>query len=349
MQHIFFSVLSIVAFCAVSTFASSVSFGNMFRAWMAEHNIRYATIAEEGDAFDRWIDNHNYIQEVNSQNLTYSLGHNQFSAMDAHEYSIWVRGNAGFRGLYAKNDPFYLRSRGHSLKDAELPESVDWVKAGVVSPVKDQGQCGSCWSFSATGALESARAIKLGGDLLSLSEQQLVDCDAYGNGGKDHGCNGGLMDNAFAWIGKNNGLCSEDEYPYVSGTTLVAGKCQKTCTPADNTDIFSYVDVDANSDAAFMTALSLQPVSIAIEADQRDFQLYAGGVFTGACGTNLDHGVLAVGYGTTDDGLDYYQVKNSWSESWGDEGYILLGRSPKYNGGAGQCGILMEASYPVIQ
>jgi cathepsin L len=194
--------------------------------------------------------------------------------------------------------------------------------------------------------LEGAYFIKYG-SLPSFSEQQLVDCDNLSNGGRDHGCNGGLMDNAFNWIGKNGGLCSEAAYPYVSGTTKTAGTCQTTCKLVSGSKIVSHTDVPTKSDDAMMTAIAKQPVSIAIEADQREFQLYKSGVFTGACGTNLDHGVLVVGYGTMD-GLDYYRVKNSWSTSWGANGYIYLGRGAQYNQGSGQCGILLQGSYPSL-
>jgi C1A family cysteine protease len=211
--------------------------------------------------------------------------------------------------------------------------------------VKDQGQCGSCWSFSTTGALEGAYYIKYH-DLVSFSEQQLVDCDTFSNGGRDHGCNGGLMDNAFNWIDKNGGLCTEQDYPYVSGTTMTSGSCSDTCELVDNSKVHSHVDVKP-SDSSMMSALAQQPVSIAIQADQREFQLYKSGVFTEACGTNLDHGVLAVGYGSMN-GEDYYRVKNSWSSTWGDKGYIYLGRGSQYNNGKGQCGMLMQASYPVL-
>jgi len=226
-------------------------------------------------------------------------------------------------------------------------ESIDWRDEDVVNSVKDQGQCGSCWSFSTVQALESASAIKYG-KLYDLSEQELVDCDNISNGGKDHGCNGGLMNNAFTWINKNNGICSEIDYPYISGITKTTGTCTKTCKNQDNTDIIKFINIDSNSDNAMMGAISLQPVSIAIEADQRDFQLYSSGIFTGTCGTNLDHGVGLVGYGT-----DYYILRNSWGSSWGLNGYMLIGKGndptgKPYNNGAGQCGLLMEGSYPVV-
>jgi C1A family cysteine protease len=154
------------------------------------------------------------------------------------------------------------------------------------------------------------------------------------------------MDNAFKWIENNNGLCIETDYPYVSGNGVVP-TCVTTCDEVKGSGIVKFYDVKPSDDNAMMTAISKQPVSIAIEADQREFQLYKSGVFTGTCGTNLDHGVLVVGYGSMD-GNDYYLVKNSWSQSWGDDGYIKLGRGSSYNNGNGQCGILLQGSYPVL-
>jgi C1A family cysteine protease len=155
------------------------------------------------------------------------------------------------------------------------------------------------------------------------------------------------MDNAFSWITKNGGLCLETDYTYFSGDTKDQGTCQTTCSAYPGSKVVQYVDVAPSDDAQMMAALTKQPVAIAIEADQREFQLYKSGVFTGACGTTLDHGVLAVGYGT-ENGGDYYLVKNSWGETWGDSGFIKLARGKTYNGGDGQCGILLSASYPLV-
>ena len=236
--------------------------------------------------------------------------------------------------------------RAPEVKD--LPASVDWTAQGAVTPVKDQGQCGSCWSFSTTGALEGAYYIK-NGALNSYSEQHLVSCDT-----SDFGCNGGWMDNAFQWVKKNGGICYEEDYPYESGTTGQTGVCEDSkCTKDSGVAPSGFVDVEKYSDEALMSAIAQQPVSVAIQADQSNFQLYQSGVLTSSCGTTLDHGVLAVGYGTSADGTDYYKVKNSWGASWGEDGYILLGRG-EYNVNVmgqnqGQCGILTgPPSYPTL-
>ena len=323
----------------VCVFSKSVI--NRFHEWIDAFNVQFRDDNHFYDVYRKWSANDRFIETTNYQNLSYVLGHNQFSGMDSIDFSKYL---LAFDNLSPDNVP--TSTFVHNSDVMTYPTSVDWVQYGAVTPVKDQGQCGSCWSFSSTGALEGAYFIKYG-KLGSFSEQQLVDCDNRMNGGSDHGCNGGLMDNAFSWVKKNGGLCTETDYPYVSGTTKTAGTCTKTCKIDTNVNVKSIVDVVPKSDDSMMYAISKQPVAVAIEADQPSFQLYKSGVFTGSCGTNLDHGVLVVGYGT-EGSVDYYTVKNSWGKTWGQNGYIKLGRGASYNNGAGQCGVLLEASYPVL-
>lgn len=334
------------AFILVSsvTILTQSFFLDEFQEWSKNFNMKYQNIEHFNEIYEKWTDNNAFIVKINSQNHSYKLGHNQFSGMNLAEYKSFI--------MNSNKQPQKSINYSNISMVSVLPQEVNWTKAGGVTPVKDQGYCGSCWSFSTTGALEGAYFNKYG-KLNSFSEQQLVDCDNLKNGGKDHGCNGGLMNNAFSWISKNGGLCSEFNYPYTSGITGVPGTCTKSCPLIFGSQIASFFDVKPNSDTDMMNALYKQPVSIAIDAESREFQLYLSGVFTAQCGTTLDHGVLTTGYGVLN-GQEYYSVKNSWSTSWGQAGYILLGKgidpntNKLYNAGAGQCGMLMEASYPVL-
>ncbi|KAH7860691.1 hypothetical protein Vadar_016872 [Vaccinium darrowii] len=211
---------------------------------------------------------------------------------------------------------------------------MDWRKKGVVTPIKNQEQCGCCWAFSAVASMEGIVGITTG-KLISLSEQELVDCDING---QDQGCNGGLMDDAFQFIIQNQGLTTEANYPY-QGTQ---GTCNQNATAAAT--ITGYEDVPPNSESSLLKAVANQPVSVAIDGGDPDFQFYSSGVFTGTCGTQLDHGVAAIGYGTTSDGTKYWLLKNSWGTSWGEEGFMRIQRdvaAPE-----GLCGLAMEPSYP---
>ena len=309
----------------------------LFEAWRQEFSPKQFHPDELEGRLSRFAANAAMVERHNADpTKTWKMALNQFAHLDDDEFK------AAYLG-YKKpaNDPRVPhKSDGHSKlrgqrKLTSTASSVDWVSAGAVSEVRNQGQCGSCWSFSTTGAIEGAMAIKYG-SVTALSMQQLVDCDTT-----DDGCSGGLMDNAFSWVGYNGGLCSYDDYPYTSSGGS-AGTCSTSCSAVTGSAPTSYTDVTA-SETALMAALTKQPVSVAIEADQSGFQFYSSGVYTGTCGTSLDHGVLAVGYGT-DDGTGYWKVKNSWGGSWGEDGYIRLERGKDQTGG--QCGILSQASYP---
>jgi len=265
---------------------------------------------------------------------SFTLEHNEFSHLTWEEF----RAERGIGIPMPERTKPFRRSKFNRLRSehVQVPGEVDWSAAGAVTSVKNQQSCGSCWSFSATGAMEGAFYVK-NSELVSFSEQMLVDCDD-----EDSGCNGGLMDNAFEWVEKNGGLCSEDAYPYTGKQQT----CRSwSCKTVHGSNPVAWVDVEP-SEKALMEAIAKQPVAVAIEADQAAFQFYSKGVFTGKCGTNLDHGVLAVGYGTSEDGVDFWKVKNSWGEVWGDDGYIYIERGNKQEGG--QCGILLSASYPEL-
>lgn len=305
---------------------------NEFEIWKTTWNRSYNSTAEEQYRFLVFSENYDTINRLNSLNRTHTLAVNVFADITTHEFM--TKHNNNIYGYLQKNGSYY--NQPITTISTNLPTAVDWTMKGAVTPVKNQGQCGSCWAFSTTGSVEGAWFIN-SSQLVSLSEQQLIDCSGpEGN----QGCNGGIMDNAFQYIINNGGICEETAYPY-TGTD---GACKK-CTP--NVHISSFVDVAPNNTLALMTAVAQQPVSVAVEADGLDWQFYFGGVVTDSCGLNLDHGVLVVGYGTDPTSGDYWKVKNSWGAGWGEQGYIRLGRGSNFSS-AGECGILMFPSYSVV-
>jgi C1A family cysteine protease len=327
-------LLSLLSFISLFSFAfSSAGDWTIFNQFLERFHKKYESLEDFENRFQIFRNNLQTIVEHNSDTrYNYTLGINQFADLTAEEFQQRAQiGGFGKEVLKATACKKFIPS------GSVVPESVDWRNKNAVTPVKDQGQCGSCWSFSATGAMEGAWAIAKG-NLVSLSEQQLVDCSKrYGN----LGCNGGLMDNAFAYVIDNKGITSESSYPY----TAAGGTCNTHVTTVAS--ISSCSDVPANNQVALKEAVAVGPVSVAIEADTRAFQLYSSGVITGtACGTKLDHGVLVVGYGV-ENGIKYWLVKNSWSSTWGDAGYVKIQRSDSTND-AGVCGIAMQPSFPSV-
>jgi len=311
------------------TFAAA--FSPAFEKFKRDFGKEYATAEEEAKRFAIFERNVEKIAELNKEHKKATFAVNAFSDLTADEF-----GEQYMSGFAAPSSSqlWGTQSLGRdSYSGVELPASVAWDE-DTTGPVKNQGQCGSCWSFSATGAAESR--IKLAtGTLTLLSQQQLVDCaQSYGN----NGCNGGSMDGAFRYM-EATAMCDDTEYPYEGK----GGHCKaSTCSTVAAGTITGFRDVDHDT-SSLQEAVSKGPVSIAIEADKGVFQHYQGGVLSSLCGDSLDHGVLLVGYGT-EDGTDYWKVKNSWGSAWGEEGYINLERG---KGGTGECGLLKMASYPV--
>eukprot|EP00929_Paragymnodinium_shiwhaense_P026272 TRINITY_DN1565_c0_g1_i1.p1 TRINITY_DN1565_c0_g1~~TRINITY_DN1565_c0_g1_i1.p1 ORF type:complete len:723 (+),score=238.83 TRINITY_DN1565_c0_g1_i1:176-2170(+) len=303
-----------------------------FQGFVAKYGKAY-TADELPKRFEAFSKAFAYVEEENSKGRSYKVELNEFSDQLPEELSSTRLGlkvpESGklFDGVPLLGTDDYT--------GVELPSEVDWVAKGAVTDPKNQGTCGSCWSFSTTGALEGAWQIATG-ELVSLSEQELVDCAKSGN----MGCHGGSMDAAFQYL-ESNALCTEKSYPYVAkdGTCHASG-CKKGIPKGA---VVGFKDVTSD-EKAIMEAVSKQPVSVAIEADQMAFQLYKGGVLTKECGAKLDHGVLLVGYGT-EDGVDYWKVKNSWGPQWGEKGFIRLQRGKSHDG---ECGINLGAVYPVV-
>ena len=339
MFKFFFFIAAFFSFCnadslrkrELSTFLDDNEEWKQFNNFQEKFSKKYSNIQELESRFQVFRSNlKNIILHNLDVDQNFTMGINQFTDLTPQEFkATYVSGLKTEVGSYG--------CKSFSSSASSSPSSIDWRSKGAVSSVKDQGQCGSCWTFSSTGAVEGAWAISKG-QLLDLSEQQLVDC-ATGISYGSHGCSGGQMEGAFKYV-IEHGQCSLSSYPY----TAKDGTC-KSCSSV--VKLSSCSDVKPNDQVSLKGAVAQQPVSIAIEADTRYFQSYSGGILTStSCGTNLDHGVLIVGYGE-ENGQKYWLVKNSWGTSWGDKGYVKIARSESTND-AGICGIAMDPSFPSV-
>jgi cathepsin L len=300
----------------------------VFTNWMQKYQKTYSH-DEFHQRYSTWKGNFNAISHHNTMadQKGFTLEMNQFGDLTDDEFRSYYLGTP----VVVPAHP--LSPSSGLLGKSDLEDSVDWREKGAVTPVKDQGQCGSCWSFSATGSIEGCN-YRATGSLVSLSEQNLVDCSTpQGN----NGCNGGLMTSAMDYIIKNGGIDTEASYPY----TAQSGVC-KYSSEKSVTSLKGYHNVEQGSEEDLKAKVAQGPTSIAIDASKSSLRFYSKGVYfePGCSSERLDHGVLAVGYGS-EDGQDYWIVKNSWGTEWGNKGYVLMSRNRDNN-----CGVATMATFP---
>ncbi|XP_021765962.1 zingipain-2-like [Chenopodium quinoa] len=301
--------------------------------WMARHGRVYKDEIEKENRFNIFKKNVELIENFNanaSSNKLYTLGTNAFTDITTKEF---VATHTGYkkRSDSTFGGPVTTRFRFENLTDADITPSMDWREYGAVTGIKYQGQCGCCWAFSVVAAVEGLNLIKTR-QLISLSEEQLVDC-VQGN----NGCEGGEMKTAFEYIENNQGISTEDDYPYTASN----GMPSQCLVKSSMVTINGYESIPPNDEGALMKAVSQQPVSVGIDGSGDEFMYYKSGVFQGECGNDITHAVTAIGYGTDTNGIDYWLLKNSWGESWGENGYMRIIR------GQNKCGLTLDASYPV--
>ena len=311
--------------------ASGVIYNDLkkFTQWRQVYNKSYDYETNLTEKFTNWKKNSEYVDNFNKKYTHMQLELNNFA--DIH-WVEWIH-RKGYNFNMAEQE---VDEPVEFFPEIDLPKSVDWRKKGAVTHIKNQQQCGSCWAFSAVGSIEGAHALKTG-NLVSLSESQIIDCDVNGS---DQGCNGGWMDGAFGYVISNNGIEKERDYPYVPQDESCVFNKSKT-----SVRISSYHDVKGGESGLKAAVANYGPVSVAIDASNPSFQFYKSGVYyePDCSSTMLDHGVLVVGYGTTKNKTDYWIVKNSWGESWGEKGYIYMSRNKDNN-----CGIASKPSYPIV-
>ncbi|KAG6523566.1 zingipain-1-like [Zingiber officinale] len=326
----FLSVVVWVCLPAPGTGGSPSS--DTFEKWMADHGRTYRDEAEKVYRREVFARNSEYVtafRRAKGQRRSYTVGLNRFADHTKEEFlATYTGGNPPSVASVPVPAPF-------KYANTTAPSSIDWRDRGAVTPIKDQGNCGSCWAFSAVASIESINQIAKG-ELISLSEQELVACDK-----NDSGCDGGLHYQAFSFVVANGGITTEANYPYQPNQNIA---CDSSKLADNAVSLTSYSLVPSNSEESLMKAVANQPVSVSIDASE--FMLYAGGIFDGPCEANLNHEVTLVGYGTDGNGTKYWIAKNSWGTGWGDQGYILLEKDVDRK--EGLCGLAIRASFPII-
>uniref|UniRef100_A0A0E0QV42 Uncharacterized protein n=1 Tax=Oryza rufipogon TaxID=4529 RepID=A0A0E0QV42_ORYRU len=342
--------------------ATTTTMVERFRRWKAEYNRSYATAGEERRRLRVYARNVRYIEATNAAaGLAYELGETAYTDLTNDEFIAMYTAPPPLRSSDGDDDDAattIITTRAgpvdeHNLQpevyfneSAGAPASVDWRASGAVTEVKDQGRCGSCWAFSTVAVVEGIQKIKKG-KLVSLSEQELVDCDTL-----DSGCDGGVSYRALEWITANGGITTRDDYPY---TAAASAACDRAKLGHHAATIAGLRRVATRSEASLANAAAAQPVAVSIEAGGDNFQHYRKGVYDGPCGTRLNHGVTVVGYGQEEAAADggaaggdkYWIIKNSWGKNWGDQGYIKM-KKDVAGKPEGLCGIAIRPSFPLM-
>ncbi|KAE9604609.1 hypothetical protein Lal_00011067 [Lupinus albus] len=323
-------ILCLYSYSAMSQTINESSVAKIHEQWMIQYERSYANDIEKEKRLKIFKENLEYIEKFNNNaNKSYELGLNQFSDLTMDEFIASYTGH--------NKDVNISRQTSFSSKVVPLeeikpiPGSIDWRQKGAVTKVKNQGSCGCCWAFSSIAAVEGFTKIK-NGNLLSLSAQELVDCTSKG-------CSGASVIKGYKYIIEHHGIADENSYPY----TETAGTCQTDKKPTS--PISDFIIVPPNDEEQLLRAVSRQPVATSISI-YGDFKYYKEGIYTGGSyGTDLTHSVTIVGYGTSQEGIQYWLVKNSWGEQWGEGGYMRLQRG--IDDKRGLCGLAMWPAYPI--
>ncbi|KAH7672345.1 Actinidain protein [Dioscorea alata] len=327
--------LSTSSFSSPVPIRSEYEVSILFEGWIVKHKKSYKDSSEKEKRYEIFKDNLKYIDEHNAGNHTYTLTLTLFADLTVEEYrSTYLRKLPPPPEYDTINNYNDVNSDEYNFNDTiTLPNSIDWRDLGAVTPIKQQGACFSCWAFTAVAAVEGINQI-VTGDLISLSEQQLVDCD-------HKSCDVYHVYKSFEYIQRNSGIDTEEDYPYTAAYN------QYCDTSKENNKVVT-IDghgwVPRNKENFLKARVALQPVGASVEAYQRAFQNYGTGVFTGFCGRQQDHAVTIIGYGN-EEGIDYWLIKNSWGTTWGEAGYMKLERN--IGDIYGKCGVAEWPSYPV--